>query len=410
MQIPRASVLRRVHELAHRDALEGLDQVGREAGQAQLDGELVLVVVEPALVRGVDEPVDAVEEVDDQLVPPLAHGGGRRRGRGRRGNGADARRRAYPRRWSRCAPPSSDTYESRSISSTVRLNSPSAGSAHRAERVAAGGERLVQLAVVPADRRAGAGAEAVPERLAERAVVEQDRARVVELVGERDAQLVRLLVGDRLEVLGLAPAPRRLGLALAVGVRLDDPRDVVAELVADALEHRPPAAVLDRVVQQRADRLGLAPAHLEHERRDAEQVRDVRDRRALAQLPAVVLGGQQQRAVEALGQHRVVGVGLGHGAPSAAVITDHSGSEPPHAGQRPGNQPSLSTRSQNARAAVLPARAAARAVHAAPVRAAAARRTSPPAPAARRGDSRRSAPSAGARPRPAHPTARAGRA
>ena len=78
----------------------------------------------------------------------------------------------------------------------------------------------------------------------------------------------------------------------------DDPGGVVAELGADALEHRLAAAVLDRVVQQRADRLGLAAAHLEHERGDREQVRDVRDLGALAQLPAVVVGGEQQRAVE----------------------------------------------------------------------------------------------------------------
>ena len=81
-----------------------------------------------------------------------------------------------------------------------------------AERVAAGGEGLVERAVVPADRVALAGLEAVPERVAVGAVVEQDRAGVVELVGERDAQLVGLLVGDRVEVGALALVPRRLGL------------------------------------------------------------------------------------------------------------------------------------------------------------------------------------------------------
>src|SRR4051812_32214075 len=66
-----------------------------------------------------------------------------------------------------------------------------------AEIGAAGAERGVELAVVPQDRWAGARAEACPERVAVRAVVEQDRPRVVELVGERDAQLVRRLVLDR---------------------------------------------------------------------------------------------------------------------------------------------------------------------------------------------------------------------
>ena len=72
------------------------------------------------------------------------------------------------------------------------------------------------------------------------------------------------------------------------------------------------AAVLDGVVQQRADRLGLAAAHLEHERGDAEQVGDVRDARALAQLPAMVLGREQQRAIEALAEDGLVRVGLWH--------------------------------------------------------------------------------------------------
>ena len=39
------------------------------------DRELVLVVVEPALVRGGDEAVHAVVEVDHELLPPPAHGG-----------------------------------------------------------------------------------------------------------------------------------------------------------------------------------------------------------------------------------------------------------------------------------------------------------------------------------------------
>src|SRR4051795_6803403 len=87
-----------------------------------------------------------------------------------------------------------------------------------AERVAPGGEGLVERAVVPADRVALAGLETVPDALAVGAVVEQDRASVVELVGERDAQLVGLLVSDRVEVGALALVPGRLGLGVAVGV------------------------------------------------------------------------------------------------------------------------------------------------------------------------------------------------
>src|SRR4029079_7550558 len=93
-------------------------------------------------------------------------------------------------------------------------------------------------AVVPADRGALARLEAVPEAVAVGAVVEQDRAGGVELVGERDAQLVRLLVGDRVEIRALALIPGRLGLGFAVGVGQDDAGGVGAEFGVDALEHR----------------------------------------------------------------------------------------------------------------------------------------------------------------------------
>ena len=134
----------------------------------------------------------------------------------------------------------------------------------------------------------------------------------MELVGERDAELVGLLVGDRVDVGALALVPGRLGFGVAVGVGVDDPCGVLAELEADAFEHRRAAAVLDGVVQERADRLGLAAAHLEHERGHAEEVRDVGDRGALAQLAPVVIGREEQRAIEGVTKQWLVGVGLGH--------------------------------------------------------------------------------------------------
>jgi hypothetical protein len=67
-------------------------------------------------------------------------------------------------------------------------------------------------------------------------------------------------------------------------------------------------------VQERADRLGLGSADLQHERGDREQVRDIGRLGALAQLTPVVAGGQQQRAVEGFAQQRGVREGLGHRA------------------------------------------------------------------------------------------------
>ena len=134
------------------------------------------------------------------------------------------------------------------------------------------------------------------------AVVEQDRAGVVELVGERDAQLVGLLVRDRVDVGRLRSYQGGLGSTSVSELAATMRAASAPNSLADALEHRRPAAVLDGVVEQRADRLGLAAAHLEHERGDGQQVRDVGDLGALAQLAAVVLGREQQGAIEGVAE------------------------------------------------------------------------------------------------------------
>ena len=53
-----------------------------------------------------------------------------------------------------------------------------------------------------------------------------------------------------------------------VGQLLDDLRHPRPELAADPLEQRAPAAVLNRVVQDRRDRLVLVASVLEHESGD----------------------------------------------------------------------------------------------------------------------------------------------
>ena len=91
-------------------------------------------------------------------------------------------------------------------------------------------------------------------------------------------------------------AAGRLRRELAVerlGAALDDPRDLAAEPLADLL--RLHVRVLDRVVQQRGDGLGLGAAVVEHQRGDVEQVGDVGDVAALAGLRAVQLGGPLDR-------------------------------------------------------------------------------------------------------------------
>jgi hypothetical protein len=63
-------------------------------------------------------------------------------------------------------------------------------------------------------------------------------------------------------------------------------------------QSRLPALIFDRVVEKRCNRLILAPAVLEHERRDAEQVRYVRQVRPLPGLYPVELGCELQGRVK----------------------------------------------------------------------------------------------------------------
>jgi hypothetical protein len=92
----------------------------------------------------------------------------------------------------------------------------------------------------------------------------------------------------------------------------------VAEAPADALQHRPPALVLHRVVQQRGDGRVLVAAVLDHERRHRQQVRDVRRGLALARLRRVGLEGEPQRVAEARAEDRGAGRSSGHAIKLAA--------------------------------------------------------------------------------------------
>ena len=81
----------------------------------------------------------------------------------------------------------------------------------------------------------------------------------------------------------------------AVAAAKHDVADRVAKARADLGERRFPAAVLRRIVQQRADRLVFVGAVFHRDRRDAEHVRDVRDAGALAPLTVMDLVGVQHR-------------------------------------------------------------------------------------------------------------------
>ncbi len=89
------------------------------------------------------------------------------------------------------------------------------------------------------------------------AIVPEDAADVVELVGERDAKDLGLGVGvgEMGDVALLARPP--VGVAAFVRAALDDGDDVLAERRDQLLSQPGAVTVLDRVVQQRRDRLVL---------------------------------------------------------------------------------------------------------------------------------------------------------
>jgi hypothetical protein len=150
-------------------------------------------------------------------------------------------------------------------------------------------EELDQLTVVPELVTGGAGREPLPQRVSVLAVIADDRAGVVNLVGEGHEQhAVVLYLRQMGQVATLALDPRRLRVLVdRVRAALDDRGDPLAEAIADPVEHRPPAPVLDRVVKHRRNRLVLIAPLLEHQARDDEQMREVGNLGALAELTAV---------------------------------------------------------------------------------------------------------------------------
>jgi hypothetical protein len=89
-----------------------------------------------------------------------------------------------------------------------------------------------------------------------------------------------------IEALGFEVACFLLGLGAAVGAVLHDARHDVTELGADGVHVGLPT-VFKHIVQQARDRLVFVAAVLDHQARYREQVLEVRNPRALANLRRV---------------------------------------------------------------------------------------------------------------------------
>ena len=101
---------------------------------------------------------------------------------------------------------------------------------------------------------------------------------------------------------GLLPRPpRRLGRLVCVRAPDHGFSHRVPELRAD-LHQLPGSVVFNRVVEERRDRLFLGGAVLEDDTRGAQEMGQVRDRRALTDVAGVEPRGEDEGLVEALSE------------------------------------------------------------------------------------------------------------
>ena len=150
-----------------------------------------------------------------------------------------------------------------------------------------------------------AGIESCPRGLAEALEIDRDRAQVVELVGDRDAQDRFRLAGEPPQVGLLARSPCWLRVFKGVGQAVDDHRDHRTEPSTDLIQRRLPALILRPIVEQCGDCLVLVAAVLERQAAHGEQMRGVRNRRSLAGLARVQLDGVAGRVAEAVAENRL---------------------------------------------------------------------------------------------------------
>jgi len=134
-------------------------------------------------------------------------------------------------------------------------------------------------------------------------MIAEHRPDVVQLVGRADLQHPPVGGGIRevLKVALLAHAPRRFGLALAVGTGHDDIGNGPSELALDV--GRGDGAVLDRVMEQRGDDRVVVTSVFHDERGDREEVGQVRDLARLADLTLVGARREREPGHDPLGVH-----------------------------------------------------------------------------------------------------------
>jgi hypothetical protein len=154
-----------------------------------------------------------------------------------------------------------------------------AGEALGSDAGRVGAEGVGERAVIPQGPALAAG-EAAPYHLRrDRAQIGVDRAGVVGLVGEAHREAAGGLVGEAGDIGLLARVPGGLGLFVASVQSATICATPSPKAGADRFELGEAALILDRIVEQRGNRLILVRPVLERDGGDSEEVRDIGNRR-----------------------------------------------------------------------------------------------------------------------------------
>src|SRR5580704_7749603 len=154
---------------------------------------------------------------------------------------------------------------------------------------------LQQRPIVPKSSVAPAR-EALPHPLPDFPVVASNGAHIIELVRRGDQPGFCIGILQVPDISFLAFAPRRLWFRIGVRAPLHNLSHAASKLAPDLPQHRRTPAVFHNIVQQRSDCHVFVAAKLQHQRGDPHQVRDVRNRRRLARLSGMLLGGKVKGA------------------------------------------------------------------------------------------------------------------
>ena len=142
-------------------------------------------------------------------------------------------------------------------------------------------------------RRFPAALKPLPNLLTQVAVIAEDATRVVEFVGGADEPDRRRSFAEPFDVDPLSVFPRRFRNGLGVRTAFDNPGHALAETTQNLVPRLRTPLVLDGFV--------LVSAVFDYDRRDGEQMRNIRNARALPLLLSVELRSEHKGVLKTAG-------------------------------------------------------------------------------------------------------------